>query len=70
MARTTRVTKLVIQDNPGGKYLIKGGDPRIWKERRRSQGIIHGKRCGANVEVKHLAGSKTLRHASVKRLSS
>jgi hypothetical protein len=29
MARTARATKLVIQDNPDGKYLIKGGGPKI-----------------------------------------
>jgi hypothetical protein len=37
--------KLVIHDNPDGKYLIKGGGPKVWKrfrlrkERRRSQGL-------------------------------
>jgi hypothetical protein len=50
------VIKLVIHDNPDGKYLIKGGGPQIWKrfglrkEHRRWQGIIHGKRCGTTVE--------------------
>jgi hypothetical protein len=45
-----RVIKLVIHDNPDGKYLIKGGGPRVWRdfrlrrEHRRLQGIIHGKR--------------------------
>ena len=29
--REPRATKLVIQDNPDGKYLIKGGGPKIWK---------------------------------------
>ena len=29
MARTAWATKLVIQDNPDGKYLIKGGGPKI-----------------------------------------
>ena len=29
MARTLRATKLVVQDNPDGKYLIKGGGPKI-----------------------------------------
>jgi hypothetical protein len=46
------VIKLVIHDNPDGKYLIKGGGPEVWKrfgirkEHRRSQGLIFGKRCG------------------------
>ncbi|MFZ0398546.1 MAG: hypothetical protein WAM06_11020 [Methyloceanibacter sp.] len=54
--REPRATKLVIQDNPDGKYLIKVAAPRsgsgfgLKKERRRSQGVIHGKRCGANVD--------------------
>ena len=43
---------LRLHDNPDGKYLIKGGGPKVWKlfrlrkEHRRLQGIIHGKRCG------------------------
>ena len=47
-----RVIKLVIHDNPDGKYIIKGGGLKVWrrfrlrKEHRRMQGIIHGKRCG------------------------
>ena len=50
------VIKLVMHDNPDGKYLIKGGGPQVWKhhrlrpEHRRWQGIIHGKRCGTTVE--------------------
>jgi hypothetical protein len=45
------VIKLHIYDNPGGKYLIKGGGPDVWKrfgirkEHRRSQGLIFGKRA-------------------------
>jgi len=51
------VIKLVIHDNPDGKYLIKGGGPKVWKrfnlrkEHRRSQGIIHGKRCGTTQNI-------------------
>jgi hypothetical protein len=47
-----RVIKLVIHDNPDGKYLIKGGGPKVWKrfrlrrDHRRLHGTIHGKRCG------------------------
>jgi hypothetical protein len=43
------VIKLVIHENPDGKYFIKRGGPEVWKlfsirkEHRRSQGIIHGK---------------------------
>jgi hypothetical protein len=52
-----RVIKLVIHDNPDGKYLIKGGGPKVWKlfqlrkEHRRLQGIIHGKRCGTTENI-------------------
>src|SRR5262245_6389138 len=41
------VIKLVIHDNPDGKYLIKGGGPKVWKkfrlrrEHRQLQGFIH-----------------------------
>jgi hypothetical protein len=47
-----RVIKLVIHDNPDGKYLIRGVRPKVWKKfgvrrkHRRLQGLIHGKRCG------------------------
>ena len=52
-----RVIKLVIHENPDGKYLIKGGGTKVWKrfrlrkEHRRSQGIIHGKRCGTTEKI-------------------
>jgi hypothetical protein len=52
-----RAIKLVIHDNPDGKYLIKGGGPkvwrrfRLWKEHRRLQGIIRGKRCGLTENI-------------------
>ena len=52
-----RVIKLVNHENPDGKYLIKGGGTRVWKrfglrkEHRRSQGLIHGKRCGTTENV-------------------
>ena len=51
------VIKLVIWPDPDGKYLIKGGGPKVWKpfglrkEHRLLQGIIHGKRC--NIGSKH-----------------
>jgi len=49
--------KLVIHKNADGKYLIKGGGPEVWKrfrlrkEQRRSQGLIHGKRCGTTENI-------------------
>jgi hypothetical protein len=51
------VIKLVIHDNPDGKYLIKGGGPEVWeffrvrREDRNSQGIMHGKRCGVTENI-------------------
>jgi hypothetical protein len=51
------VIKLVIHDNPDGKYLIKGGCPKVWtrfrlrREHRRLQGIIFGKRCGTTENI-------------------
>jgi hypothetical protein len=52
-----RAIKLVIHDNPDGKYLIKGGGSQVWKrfglrqEHRRLQGIIQGKRCGTTENI-------------------
>ena len=49
--------KLTLWSNPDGKYLIKGGGPKVWrkfrlrKEHRRLQGIIHGKRCGTTENI-------------------
>ena len=49
--------KLVLWPNPDGKYLIKGGGPKVWtrfrlrKEHRRLQGRIHGKRCGTTENI-------------------
>ena len=46
-----------IWPDPDGKYLIKGGGPKVWKrfrlrkEHRRFQGIIHGKRCGTTENI-------------------
>jgi hypothetical protein len=51
------VAKLVIHENPDGKYLIKGGGLQVWKrfrlrrEHRRWQGLIHGKRCGTTQNI-------------------
>jgi hypothetical protein len=47
-----RAVNLTIWPNPDGKYLIKGGGPKVWKkfrlrkDHRRLQGFIHGKWCG------------------------
>ena len=52
-----QVIDLRIHDNPDGKYLIKGGGPKVWrlfrlrKEHCRLQGIIHGKRCGTTQNI-------------------
>ena len=52
-----RVIKLVIHDNPDGKYLVKGGGSKVWKrfrlrkEHRRLQGLIRGKRCGVTENI-------------------
>jgi len=52
-----KATNLRVHDNPDGKYLIKGGGPKVWrlfrlrKEHRRLQGIIHGKRCGTTQNI-------------------
>jgi hypothetical protein len=62
-----QVAKLVIHDKPpypDGKYLIKGGGPKVWKkfhlrtEHRRLQGIIHGKRCGTTENISKAARIK------------
>ncbi len=52
-----RVIKLVIHDNPDGKYLIKGGGRDVWKrfrirqKWRKPQGLIFGKRCGTTQNI-------------------
>ena len=49
--------RLTIWPDPDGLYLIKGGGPKVWKrfprirkEWRKPQGIIHGKRCGTTAQ--------------------
>jgi len=70
-----QVAKLVIHDKPpypDGKYLIKGGGPKVWKkfrlrkEHRRLQGIIHGKRCGTTENI----GKAARNAAATKRYQS
>jgi hypothetical protein len=52
-----RAVDLTIWRDPDGKYLIKGGGPKVWKrfrlrkDHRRLQGIIHGKRCGVTENI-------------------
>jgi hypothetical protein len=49
--------KLTIHPDPDGLYLIKGGDRKVWehfkirREWRKSQGIVHGKRCGTTENI-------------------
>jgi hypothetical protein len=49
--------KLTIHHDPDGLYLIKGGGRDVWerfkirKEWRKSQGIVHGKRCGTTENI-------------------
>jgi hypothetical protein len=49
--------KLTIHPDPDGLYLIKGGSRDVWerfnvrKEWRKSQGIVHGKRCGTTQNI-------------------
>jgi len=62
---------LRVHDNPDGKYLIKGGGPKVWKlfrlrkEHRRSQGIIHGKRCGTTQNIGPAARRRAMAQAEV-----
>ena len=59
-----RAIKLVIWPNPDGKYLIKGGDRKVWErfrlrnEHHRLQGLISGKRCGATENIGPAARSR------------
>jgi hypothetical protein len=52
---------LRVHDNPDGKYLIKGGGPKVWrhfrlrKDHHRLQGIVEGKRCGVTENISRVA---------------
>ena len=65
-----RAIDLRIHSNPDGKYLIKGGGPKVWKlfrlrnEHRRLQGLIHGKRCGTTENIGARARRRALAFAS------
>ena len=56
--------KLIIHPDPDGLYLIKGGDREVWehfkirKEWRKSQGIVHGKRCGITENIGRAARNR------------
>ena len=49
--------KITLHADPDGLYLIKGGNKEVWdhfnirKEWRKSQGIVHGKRCGTTENI-------------------
>jgi hypothetical protein len=49
--------KLTIHSDLDGLYLLKGGDREVWdhfdirKAWRKSQGIVHGKRCGTTENI-------------------
>jgi hypothetical protein len=65
------VIDLRIHDNPDGKYLIKGGGPKVWKrfrlrkEHRRLQGTIFGKRCGTTQNIGPAARRRSLQQCDV-----
>ncbi len=52
-----KANDLRVHSDPDGKYLIKGGGPKVWKhfrlrkEHRRPQGVIYGKRCGTTENI-------------------
>ena len=49
--------KLTHHTNGDVRYLLKGGTPEVWRDHkvkrkwRRSQGLIHGKRCGTTENI-------------------
>ena len=55
---------LKIHSDPDGLYLIKGGDRKVWdhfnirREWRKSQGIVHGKRCGLTESIGRAARNR------------
>jgi hypothetical protein len=64
--------RLVIWPDPDGLYLIKGGGPRVWKQFprirkdwRTPQGIIHGKRCGTTQSIGPDARRRALTRSEV-----
>jgi hypothetical protein len=67
-----RVIDLTIWPYPDGKYLIKGGGPKVWrrfrlrKEHRRMQGLIFGKRCGATENIGQAARTRWKRHQAAR----
>ena len=60
--------KLTIHPDPDGLYLIKGGDKAVWdhfkipKEWRKSQGVIHGKRCGTTENIGFACRTRSQHH--------
>jgi hypothetical protein len=59
--------ELRLWRDPDGLYLIKGGGPKVWKlfprirkDWRTGQGIVHGKRCGVSQNLGQAARSRAL----------
>ena len=64
--------RLVIWPDPDGLYLIKGGGPLVWKEFprirkdwRTPQGIIHGKLCGTTQNIGPAARRRAMAQSEV-----
>jgi hypothetical protein len=64
--------RLVIWPDPDGLYLIKGGGPLVWKQFprirrdwRTPQGIIHGKRCGTTQNIGSAARRRAMAQTEV-----
>ena len=64
--------RLVIWPDPDGLYLIKGGGPLVWKQFprirkdwRTPQGIIHGKRCGTTQNIGPSARRRAITQSEV-----
>jgi hypothetical protein len=64
--------RLRIWPDPDGLYLIKGGGPKVWKQFprirkdwRQPQGIIHGKRCGTSQNIGRAARQRAIAQREV-----
>jgi hypothetical protein len=64
--------RLVIWPDPDVLYLIKGGGPLVWKQFprirkdwRTPQGIIHGKRCGTTQSIGSAARRRAMAQTDV-----
>jgi hypothetical protein len=68
--------KVEIWPDPDGLYLIKGGGPLVWKryprirkDWRTSQGIVHGKRCGTTENIGRAARDREVAQSEAALLS-